>query len=616
MIQETAFVFPSPSYLCSPRHHSSMVPPLVVVGEKGILRTASPWQLPPQSPFLGPSNRPTLDQEEARTPLCRPEGIIIDEDNSGEARHHENLTTLNRTNASRGRYISNLFAIMIEGLLPGTSLIFAIINMSEFLLDMNYLFGVSLAIFLAPSILALLYYAENMQHREKKWLEAGLIIALGPLLRFLFSVRLLKAKLGNADLNQSQDFLDLQAIATATRVIDGVFQGSLQIVWLFYLIARGIHPLPLPYPDLKTTQPFMDSLGNYISLPVLSSFGLYPTMAVLVKNLFQYWRQHHLKATTEDGSTTVLVEENITSFKTFRRCLWLSLFILCACLFRLGTYALLVLHFNFFFLLPVGVCLVGSLLLHILLRGSDRFYVRTSQMDVLLTAVCCCLVPTPVNSHVREHNLLQVHSAFTNLLLLLVLFLAVFFSLDYNRPIVKRSEKVDYPSSTFFNLTFTTSLLVPLSALLYAIFKWDTILSDVPRVTIFWRNKVITPLAKFLILATGILVAAHLLLTILGRMSSNFCEPPVILHGCFSPSPNGSQLSCHPSFQPSQEGFITCAWFFGPQGVVEITPLYYHEHHQVITLRSYSTLACVPFSQGQAIPHLPTNSSSISVQGH
>ena len=49
--------------------------------------------------------------------------------------------------------------------------------------------------------------------------------------------------------------------------------------------------------------------------------------------------------------------------------------------------------------------------------------------------------------------------------------------------------------------------------------------------------------------------------------------------------------------------------------MVEISPLYYHEHHQVITLRSYSTLACVPLSQGQAIPPLPTNSSSISVQG-
>ena len=256
-------------------------------------------------------SRPTLDQEEARTPLCGPEGIIVDEDNSGESRHPDNLATLNRTDASRGRYIANLVAIITEGLLPGTSLIFALINMFELLFE-PYLFWVSLAIFFAPSILALLYYAENMQHRERKWLEAGLIIALGPLLRFLFSIRLLLAKLRKADLNQSQDFQDLQAIATATRVIAGVFQGSLQIVWLFYLIALGKHPFPLPYPGLKTTHSFKDWQGNSISFPAISSFGLYPTMAVLVMNLFQYWRQHHVKATTEDGSTTVLVEENIT----------------------------------------------------------------------------------------------------------------------------------------------------------------------------------------------------------------------------------------------------------------------------------------------------------------
>ena len=37
---------------------------------------------------------------------------------------------------------------------------------------------------------------------------------------------------------------------------------------------------------------------------------------------------------------------------------------------------------------------------------------------------------------------IQVHSAFTNLLLLLALLLTVFFSLDYNRPIVGRREEV------------------------------------------------------------------------------------------------------------------------------------------------------------------------------
>ena len=164
-------------------------------------------------------------------------------------------------------------------------------------------------------------------------------------------------------------------------------------------------------------------------------------------------------------------------------------------------------------------------------------------MDVLLTAVCCCLVPTPVNSHVRAHNLLQVSSISLNdwggvsknrmsilfgkvsgafclyqpivtvgviigsilqprlqqaycrakwrgHYLIASWVLATFSSLRTWINLQKLGEmhpfrQVDYPSSTFFNLTFASSLLVPLSALLYAIFKWDTMLSDVPR----WRNR-------------------------------------------------------------------------------------------------------------------------------
>ena len=210
-------------------------------------------------------------------------------------------------------------------------------------------------------------------------------------------------------------------------------------------------------------------------------------------------------------------------------------------------------------------------------------------------------------------------------------------------------RQVDYPSSTFFNLTFATSLLVPLSALLYAIFKRDTIPSDVPR----WKICFAHLISK--IWAQGDYVLAeqsyhtssqvshpchwdlggrsssadHLgkvhrselrLLDMNSnlffalRMSSNYCEPPVILHGNFSPSPLGSQLSCHPSFKPSQQGKLTCAWFFGPQGVVDISPIFYEEHPHVIILRSYSTLACVPLGQGQVISPLPTKTSSISGQ--
>ena len=38
-----------------------------------------------------------------------------------------------------------------------------------------------------------------------------------------------------------------------------------------------------------------------------------------------------------------------------------------------------------------------------------------------------------------------------------------------------------YTYNTFFTLVLVTSLLVPLSALFYAVYKWDSRLPDVPR---------------------------------------------------------------------------------------------------------------------------------------
>jgi hypothetical protein len=92
-------------------------------------------------------------------------------------------------------------------------------------------------------------------------------------------------------------------------------------------------------------------------------------------------------------------------------------------------------------------------------------------MDVLLTAACCCLVPTPVSCDIRAHNLLQAHTAGTSLLLLLGLVAASFLSLDYGRPIVMRPEEVHYSATMFHCLTLTTAMLLPISAGLYSLFK-------------------------------------------------------------------------------------------------------------------------------------------------
>ena len=228
--------------------------------------------------------------------MCAPPSSSPEQQESGRV--------LDSTEASRERYRANTLSYIAEGLLPAISVFFAIYNIFELFSDNAFLGCGNLVIFFVPSILVLLFYAENMMHRENKLMEAGLIVALGPLLRWLCSVCLLMAKP-----DVSEDFRDLKAFATATRVIDGVFQGSLHIIWLLYLIATDIYP----FPGLeKRTKTVTDHNDNVMKFPVLSSFGLYPAFLVLVKNLFLYWRLHHPRATTQDGSTTVLVQEDAT----------------------------------------------------------------------------------------------------------------------------------------------------------------------------------------------------------------------------------------------------------------------------------------------------------------
>ena len=164
-----------------------------------------------------------------------------------------------------------------------------------------------------------------------------------------------------------------------------------------------------------------------------------------VRNLTTLHLLHRLRPSS-------VVERHTSRLREVATWLMAAAFTLVTALSRLSSYALLLIHLNFFSL-PATAIFASSLLLHLLLRGSsDLFYVPTTKMDVLLTAACCALVPTPTSSDVRAHNLLQVvpspatalqvHTALTNLLLLLAGVAAVFLNLDYGLPIVWRPEEV------------------------------------------------------------------------------------------------------------------------------------------------------------------------------
>ena len=123
---------------------------------------------------------------------------------------------VDRTEANRRRCVATNLSIFMDVVLPFISLILAIWNIVDLFSIKPSLGWVSLTIFFFPSILVFLYYAENMLHREKKWIEACLIIAFGPLLRWFCNVYLLFARHDSL----SENFRDLQAFATATNKVD------------------------------------------------------------------------------------------------------------------------------------------------------------------------------------------------------------------------------------------------------------------------------------------------------------------------------------------------------------------------------------------------------------
>merc|ERR1719357_1606799 len=97
---------------------------------------------------------------------------------------------------------------------------------------------------------------------------------------------------------------------------------------------------------------------------------------------------------------------------------------------RLLIYLLLFLHLNIF-KIPIICTFVFGTFSHLALRRYKTFKVRSTNMDVFVTACCCSLIPTPSSSDVKAHNLLQAHTTVFNLMLLSLLACSVFSSLDY-----------------------------------------------------------------------------------------------------------------------------------------------------------------------------------------
>ena len=377
-------------------------------------------------------------------------------------------------------------------------------------------------------------------------------LVFGPFLRWFCSVRLLIFRLSNG--GSSSEMSDLEKFISATRMIDGIFMTSVQIIWMLYLIAIDVYPIPLFTMETKEVKDFF---GNVIEVPVVSSLNLYTNLAVLVKNLSQLWMTNFPRSTTQSGSETVALHVTTGVWWIFLQWCILILFVLTGVMYRLMCYLLLYVHLNIF-MMPAMAIILLSFVLHILLRGlSNRFYVETSKMDVFLTACCCSLVPTPTSSNIRAHNLLQAHTVLTNLVMMICMGVCMFLSIDYSLPIINRPWRLRYSSTYFFNYCLVVIILLPLSLLLYMFFKVAMGVKG-QRKTMFWSNKRPTCLAISSAILSTVLLAVLVLINILGRFSSSHCHLPadIDLHGLVQSQHTGIGLSvqCHHNYRPVPAG--------------------------------------------------------------
>ena len=467
-------------------------------------------------------------------------------------------TILENTRVRRRKFLGTVVTFLTEVLLPLATALLPLAKIIELFWEGHHgAGGVGVGLYLLPTFLILGFYLENMVHRERKALELGLITALGPFLRWVASLKLLLMRY--RQLGHNSEIEDLEIFISATKMIDGVFQPSVQMVFMLYLMAVGVNDVKnvrISSEMFSLNKEVTDFSGNVIPIPELSNLNLYTSTAVLVKNITQLWMANFPRSTTESGSEAIVTPDPpLTRSRKFLQWTVLVMFVVTVVAYRLLSYTILCLHLNYFFVGPIAI-IVLSFFFHVLLRGlGDQFFVNTtttSKTDVFLTACCSSLVPTPTSADIRAHNLLQVHTVVTNLVMFIGLGLCMFLNLDYYLPIISRPE-VQYDHTIFFSACLVVIALLPLSLFFYWTFK-KLMGQTGQRKTFFWTDtgptwwSILTGTVSFLLLVILVILAS------VGHHSGHYCQPPPHLQIDGLSSSIGWSVQCNTSTITSHRG--------------------------------------------------------------
>ena len=147
-------------------------------------------------------------------------------------------------------------------------------------MEASYLWIVSAVIFYAPNIPFLVFYWECMSHRRCKFLEITLIIIFGPFVRWACTLSSILLSMCQKEVE------DLNKVVYITRLVDGVMETYLQVLWSLYLTATGFLIFPI---GIGSTRGATDSFGNSMKFPVVIANTMVVSVFVLAWNLIHLW---------------------------------------------------------------------------------------------------------------------------------------------------------------------------------------------------------------------------------------------------------------------------------------------------------------------------------------
>jgi len=269
----------------------------------------------------------------------------------------------------------------------------------------------TLGLLYLPTVFLVIHFLLNFTKRRLWYAELTFLLLFGPAVDWIiYLARLIKG--------EKAIFMDkeLEKFLFIAKIVNGVIEASLQLIWTLLLISIKVRPLPWA----EMTQ-IPDLVGNSLPVPA-STLSIIFSCISIIKSLAYFWNKYGVAR-----SDTTITE-------TTRCRLLVPPILATSMIFRLGCLVIFAVYLNIYTMAILGI----SLVTFNLLRLFRTCFEDSCALGETVSGFANSILPTPSSTDQRSHNLYMLHDLFTSSIYLSFLIIIQLLNLDYSHPYYKR----------------------------------------------------------------------------------------------------------------------------------------------------------------------------------